>query len=58
MLFQEDKEDSVSEDSPPVTPLFATQPLVDEEEILLRQRHQEENYFETSGNSSDIKGKT
>ncbi|CAB3996688.1 Hypothetical predicted protein, partial [Paramuricea clavata] len=45
-------EDSVSEDSPPVTPLFATQPLVDEERILRQKRH-EETYFEIHGHSGD-----
>jgi hypothetical protein len=54
-IFFTIEEDSVSEDSPPVTPLFATQPLVDEERIL-RQKRREETYFETHGHSGDTKG--
>lgn len=49
-------EDRVSEESPLVTPLFATQPVVDEERVLLQKR-QEKMPCEPQTHSRDAKGK-
>lgn len=55
----EDTDDSLYEESPPVTPLFATQPIVDD--VVLERRHLQEKLessAERHRTSVDSKGRT